>query len=137
MRQIVKRHGSQQPSNAQAHKEAKTAREGGFDLVLSAGIEPASAPSEGAILSIERRELTVVQCYTFCMKTLTCAQMGGMCDTPISGNTKDEIMMGGMQHLEVAHPEMAAQIKATPKDDPAMAEWSQKFDAMYDAAPEQ
>ncbi len=62
--------------------------------------------------------------------------MGGMCDTPISGNTKDELMMNGMQHLEVAHPEMAVQIKATPKDDPMMVEWGKKFDAMYEAAPE-
>jgi predicted small metal-binding protein len=71
------------------------------------------------------------------MKTLTCAQMGGMCDTPISGNSEDELMMNGMQHLEAAHPEMAAQVKAMPKDDPMMVEWGKKFKEMYNAAPEQ
>lgn len=70
------------------------------------------------------------------MKTITCAQMGGMCDTPISGATKDEIIANGMKHLEEAHPEMAATIKATPMDDPKMVEWSQKFNATWDATPE-
>ena len=32
-----------------------------------------------------------------------------------------------MKHLETAHPEMAAQVKATPKDDPMMVEWNKKF----------
>ncbi len=61
------------------------------------------------------------------MKTITCRQMGGMCDEAISGNTPDEIMMTGMKHVEVAHPDMAASIKAMPKDDPKMVEWSQTF----------
>lgn len=71
------------------------------------------------------------------MKTLTCAQMGGPCDTPISGNSKDELMTNGMRHLEEAHPEMAATVKAMPSDDPVMVEWVKKFDEEYEAAPEQ
>lgn len=63
--------------------------------------------------------------------------MGGMCDTPISGNSKDELMANGMRHLEEAHPEMAAGVKAMSPDDPMMVEWAKKFDEMYEAAPEQ
>ena len=71
------------------------------------------------------------------MKTLTCAQLGGPCDAAISGNTKDELMANGMKHLEEAHPDMAAKVKATPKDDPMMVEWNEKFNKDWDAAAEQ
>ncbi len=67
---------------------------------------------------------------------MTCAQMGGMCDTPITATTSDEMMAKGMTHLEEAHPDMAADIKAMPKDDPKMMEWGTKFMADYEAAPE-
>ena len=70
------------------------------------------------------------------MKTLTCAQMGGPCEEKISGATKDEMMSNGMKHMEAAHPEMAADIKSMPKDDPKMVEWGKTFDASWDAAPE-
>ena len=36
-----------------------------FLIVLSAGIEPASAPSEGAILSVERREQVKISMSSF------------------------------------------------------------------------
>lgn len=70
------------------------------------------------------------------MKTMTCAQMGGTCDTAISAETKDEMMAKGMAHLEEAHPEMAADIKATPKDDPKMVAWGQKFDQDWENTPD-
>ena len=54
--------------------------------------------------------------------------MGGPCDEKISAETKDEMMGNAMAHLESAHPEMAAQVKAMPKDDPMMVSWSQKFE---------
>ena len=38
------------------------------------------------------------------MKTVTCKQMGGPCDTKIQGNTPDEIMHKGDDHVN----EMAA-----------------------------
>lgn len=70
------------------------------------------------------------------MKTLTCKQMGGMCDTPVQAATKEEMMMSGMKHVEEVHPEMAANIKAMPKEDPKMVEWQQMFDKTWDEAPE-
>ncbi len=70
------------------------------------------------------------------MKTITCRQMGGMCDEPISGNTPDELMGVGMKHLEVAHPDMAASVKAMPKDDPKMVEWGTQFQKTWDETPD-
>ena len=70
------------------------------------------------------------------MKMMTCAQMGGMCDVEIKGATADEIMMNGMRHLEETHPEMAASVKAMPKDDPKMVEWNEKFKTDFANAPE-
>lgn len=71
------------------------------------------------------------------MKTMTCAQMGGPCETAITASTSDEMMKKGMEHLESEHPEMAADIKATPQDDPKMVEWGKKFMADWSAAPEE
>lgn len=70
------------------------------------------------------------------MKTMTCAQMGGPCEEEIHGATQDEMMSNGMKHLEDAHPQMAADVKAAPKDDPKMVAWSKKFAADFAAAPE-
>jgi predicted small metal-binding protein len=70
------------------------------------------------------------------MKTLTCSQMGGPCDEKLTAETTDEMMSKGMAHLESAHPEMAAQVKAMPKDDPIMVSWSQKFQEEWANAPE-
>ena len=67
---------------------------------------------------------------------MTCAQMGGPCDAAMTAETSDEMMTKGMAHLEEAHPEMAATVKATPKDDPMMVSWNQKFMADWAAAPE-
>lgn len=61
------------------------------------------------------------------MKTMTCAQMGGPCKAKVTGNTPEEMLKNGMQHLEKAHPEMAAKVKATTRDDPMMKEWNKKF----------
>lgn len=70
------------------------------------------------------------------MKTMTCREMGGMCDTQMSANTMDEMIATGMAHLEVAHPEMYASVNSMGQDHPAIVEWSQKFKADWDALPE-
>jgi len=71
------------------------------------------------------------------MKTMTCRQMGGPCDEKIQGSTADEMMKNGMTHVEQAHPDMAADIKATPQDDPKMVEWNKKFMEDFQNAPEE
>ena len=61
------------------------------------------------------------------MKTMTCAQMGGMCEEKITASTSDEMLSKGMAHLEATHPEMAASVKEMPKEDPKMVAWMEKF----------
>jgi predicted small metal-binding protein len=67
---------------------------------------------------------------------MTCAQMGGTCDSAITAATKDEMMGAGMTHMEAAHPEMAADVKAMAHDDPKMVAWVEKFNADWEATPE-
>mgnify|MGYP001559665184 FL=1 len=62
--------------------------------------------------------------------------MGGMCETAMSAETRDEMMEKGMAHLEVAHPEMAETVKNMPKEDPMMVAWVEKFNADWENAPE-
>ena len=62
--------------------------------------------------------------------------MGGMCETKITANSMDEMMTNGMEHLESAHPDMAATVKAMPETDPAMVAWSAKFKSTWDSTPE-
>jgi predicted small metal-binding protein len=68
------------------------------------------------------------------MKTMTCSQMGGPCDAKITGSTPDEMMKNAMTHLEAAHPEMAASVKAMPETDPKMVAWNEKFMKDWEAA---
>jgi len=63
--------------------------------------------------------------------------MGGPCEEKISASTPEEMMSKGMAHIEAAHTEMAADIKAMSPEDPKMTEWRTKFDAEYAAAPEE
>ncbi len=67
---------------------------------------------------------------------MTCAQMGGPCDEAMTAETSDEMMGQGMAHLESAHPEMAAQVKAMSHDDPMMVSWAKKFAEDWESAPE-
>ena len=62
--------------------------------------------------------------------------MGGMCDTPLSAETYDEIMVVGMNHLKVAHPQMAADVEKMPKDDPMMVKWDQDFRKIWAETPD-
>jgi predicted small metal-binding protein len=70
------------------------------------------------------------------MKTLTCSQMGGPCDAPISGSSKDELMVNGMKHLEDVHPEMAEGVKKADPNSPMMIAWNEKFNKDFEEAPE-
>ena len=70
------------------------------------------------------------------MKTITCRAMGGMCDEGIQGESMEEVISLGMKHLEVAHPEMAADVKSMPADHPMMVKWSEDFKKTWDDAPE-
>ncbi len=70
------------------------------------------------------------------MKTMTCKEMGGMCDYAMTASTPDEMIKVGMVHIEQSHPEMAADINKMSKDDPIMKAWYEKFMKDWDATPE-
>ncbi len=70
------------------------------------------------------------------MKTLTCRQMDGMCDEPISAETSQQMIDVCMEHVKMAHPDMAKNIEATPKDDPKMVAWYEKFMKTWAETPE-
>ncbi len=70
------------------------------------------------------------------MKTITCRQMGGMCDEPISGNTPEELIGVGMEHLKVAHPDMAKNVESMPSDHPAMVKWNEDFQKTWADTPD-
>lgn len=70
------------------------------------------------------------------MKTMTCAQMGGMCEEKIHGATAEEMLANGMKHLKEAHPEMAADIEKMGVEHPAIVSWSEKFHKDFEAQPE-
>ncbi len=68
------------------------------------------------------------------MKQMTCAQMGGPCEEMISGNTAEEMVANGMKHMESAHPEMAAKVKAMSKEE--TDKWMEEFKGKWEAAPD-
>lgn len=76
------------------------------------------------------------------MKKITCKEMGGVCDTAITGETAEELMKNGKQHVhDVAeggdedHKAVVERMKAISEED--YAKWSedmvQKFDTLEDA----
>jgi predicted small metal-binding protein len=67
---------------------------------------------------------------------MTCAQMGGpaTCNTMISGNTAEEMVKNGMNHINEVHPDMAADIKKmTPEE---TTKWMTEFGPKFNAAPD-
>ena len=70
------------------------------------------------------------------MKKITCRAMGGMCDEPLIADSYEGIIEVGMEHLKVAHPEMAKNIESMPKDAPMMVEWEEKFKKTWADTPE-
>ncbi|MGE5392318.1 MAG: hypothetical protein ACM3NH_01050 [Candidatus Saccharibacteria bacterium] len=69
------------------------------------------------------------------MKQATCPQMGGpeTCRAVITGNTPEEMVDNGMNHVKQAHPEMAADIKKLSKDE--ADKWMTDFRKTFDALP--
>jgi predicted small metal-binding protein len=72
------------------------------------------------------------------MKQMTCPVAGGPadCDYVLTGNTFEEMMENGMQHVTEAHPEMAAAMQNMSKEDTEnfLAEFHGKFDALPEAS---
>ena len=62
--------------------------------------------------------------------------MGGpaTCSVVMTGNSADEMIANGMEHLKQAHPDMVVSMNAMSKE--AMDKWRADFQVKFDAAPE-
>ncbi len=67
---------------------------------------------------------------------MTCADMGGpaSCSVVISGETPEEMIANGMKHLNKAHPDMLADMKAMPKEDGD--KWRAEFMKKWEMTPD-
>ncbi|HZZ98789.1 MAG TPA: hypothetical protein VFG51_02545 [Candidatus Saccharimonadia bacterium] len=77
------------------------------------------------------------------MKTMTCLQLGGVCDTSFHGNSADEVIKADDQHLkdmdaggDVAHKPAHDAMQARWKDPASGMGWYQKVQADFAALPE-
>ena len=75
------------------------------------------------------------------MKTLTCKQIGGVCDTEIKGETSGELATAASEHIleeaktDKAHEESAKEMKAIYEDKDRHAKWEKEFQEKWNAAP--
>lgn len=66
------------------------------------------------------------------MRTMTCKQMGGVCDYKMTANTSKEMMDAGMEHIEESHPELAKKMKNMSAEE--NRKWNENFMKSWDAA---
>lgn len=69
------------------------------------------------------------------MKTLTCKDLGGVCDQKMSATTWDEMVQKMTKHVMENHPDVAKQMEKMHKDDPT--KWGREMKPKFDNAPEQ
>lgn len=74
------------------------------------------------------------------MKTMTCKDMGGACDMPITGNTAQEMADNGVKHLEQSNDEgdkearkMMEEMKNNPEE---QRMWMEDFQRKFAELPE-
>lgn len=77
------------------------------------------------------------------MKTMTCKQMGGPCDFAMHGNTADDVIKAGEQHIkdmmakgDEAHKGPAQMMEEMRKNPASGMEWYQKTQQSFAALPE-
>jgi hypothetical protein len=77
------------------------------------------------------------------MKTMTCKQMGGPCDTAFQGNSADEVIKAEDAHLkemsakgDEAHAPAAERMSASWKHPVSGMKWYMKTKADFAALPE-
>lgn len=68
------------------------------------------------------------------MKTMTCADLGGLCDATIEGETPEDMMKKSLLHMEKAHPDITEDIEDMTDDD--MRRWNEDFMKKWSAAPD-
>ncbi|HUC01928.1 MAG TPA: DUF1059 domain-containing protein [Candidatus Paceibacterota bacterium] len=71
------------------------------------------------------------------MKQVTCPSMGGpaTCTTVFTGTAPEEVVAEAMKHVEAAHPDLAAQVKAMKPEE--TTKWFEDFKAKFAALPDE
>jgi predicted small metal-binding protein len=67
------------------------------------------------------------------MKTMTCKQLGGTCDTKISAETSADMAQKMTAHVMSAHPDVAQ--KFSTMNESQHEDWEKEFHKNWDAAP--
>jgi predicted small metal-binding protein len=74
------------------------------------------------------------------MKTMTCRQIGGPCDTEIHGETVDEMMNNGTKHVresnDEGHKKVVQMMEDMQKDPEAGKKWTEDFSQKFAELPE-
>lgn len=72
------------------------------------------------------------------MKKFTCREMGGTCDAEISGETVEEVMQKGHEHVGGADDDEHNKLKEDMKSqgDEGMKQWEEGFRKKWDEKPD-
>jgi predicted small metal-binding protein len=72
------------------------------------------------------------------MKTFTCSEMGGVCESAISGGSAEAVMENGHKHVEGATDDAHNDLRTKMKEggDEAMEEWKKGFMVKWEAKAE-
>jgi predicted small metal-binding protein len=68
------------------------------------------------------------------MKTMTCKQLGGICDQKLSAESWDGMVKAMTQHVIDKHPDVAKKMEQMHNEDPK--KWSSEMKPKWEAAPE-
>ncbi len=69
------------------------------------------------------------------MKTMTCKELGGVCDTKLSADSWNEIVDKMVEHVIKNHPDLAKDMEKMHNEDPK--KWGDTYRPKWDAAPKQ
>ena len=68
------------------------------------------------------------------MKTMTCKELGGPCNQPLSANTWEEMVKKMTAHVMKEHPNTAREMEDMHKEDPRR--WGQEMKPKWEAKPQ-
>jgi predicted small metal-binding protein len=68
------------------------------------------------------------------MKTMTCKELGGVCDEKITADSWPEAVQKMTAHVMANHPETAKEMEQMHNEDPE--KWGKEYKPKWEAAPE-
>lgn len=67
------------------------------------------------------------------MKTMTCRELGGICDHRLSADSWEDMVKAMTKHVMAQHPDVAKEMERMHNEDPKR--WSREMRPKWDAAP--